>query len=274
MVTAIFYILFIGFTFLIGLLFGLDFSSFNQVSFYLLGLLDLLLSFVLAFASTLGIISGLGELRKGKPFDNKFNHYFAKSILRLALHIARIKIKVTGLENIPEHNNFVFVSNHQENYDIPVLMPTIKNPIIFIAKEPLFRAPVIGKWIALLGNVPIGRQADREAAKSIITGIKRFKEGSPIGIFPEGKRSFGNEMIDFKPGAFKLAMKPKADILIGTIYDLSKIFKSFPFKRFLVKVHFHPLLKYSEYENLNTIDLAAKVKGIIQTKLDDFSNNN
>ena len=180
---------------------------------------------------------------------------------------------VTGLENIPKGNNFVYVSNHQENYDIPVLMPIFKNhPICFIAKESLFTVPIIGKWIGLLGNVPIGRMADREAAKSIINGIKRYKEGVPFGIFPEGKRSRSNEMTVFKPGAFKLAMKPKADILISTIYDMGVVFKKFPWKRYKVKVHFHPLLPYEEYKDMNSQQLSAHVKAIIQTKLDEYKN--
>jgi 1-acyl-sn-glycerol-3-phosphate acyltransferase len=91
-----------------------------------------------------------------------------------------------------------------------------------------------------------------------------------MGIFPEGKRSFSNEMIEFKPGAFKLAMKPKADILIGTLYNFDKIFKTFPYKKHKAYIHFLPVLKYEDYKDLNSIELASKVKGIIQVQLDKF----
>ena len=91
-----------------------------------------------------------------------------------------------------------------------------------------------------------------------------------MAIFPEGKRSFGNELIDFKAGAFKLAMKPKADILIATQYDTCKIFKSFPWKRYKVYVHIHPLLKYEEYEGLSSHELSNKVRDIIQKQLDIY----
>ena len=232
MLTAMFYFFLCCLFVLFGWLFGLDDPKFSSVCTYLLLLVDFILSFVLAFGGVLLFVSIHGEFRKGKPFENKYNHYFANSLLRLGLHLARVKVVVSGKENLPKDNKFVFVCNHQENYDIPVLMPTLGDyPICFIAKEPLFTVPVIGKWIGLLGNVPIGKMADREAAKSIITGIKRYKEGVPFGIFPEGKRSRSNEMIDFKPGAFKLAMKPKADLLIGTIYDMGVVFKKFPWRR-------------------------------------------
>jgi len=271
MLIVLFYLFLSGFFVLLGWLFGLDFNSFNSVWTYVLILVDFILSYALAFASILAVVSILGEFRKGKSFDNSFNHKFAHSLLRLALHLARIKTTVTGLENIPKDNKFVFVSNHQENYDIPVIMPIFKDhPICFIAKEALFDAPIIGKWISLLGNVPIGKMADREAAKSIITGIKRYKEGLPFGIFPEGRRAKSNEMIEFKPGAFKLAMKPKANLLIGTIYDMGTVFSRVPWKRYQVRVHFHPLLSYEEYKDLNSQDLSAHVKEIIQQQLDKF----
>jgi len=272
MLIAVFYVLLCSFFVLFGWLFGLDQANFASVWTYLLLLADFILSYILAFVSVLGITSILGEFRKKKQFDNKFNHYFAQSLLRLALHLARIKTVVTGLENIPKDNKFIFVCNHQENFDIPVLSPIFKgHPMCFIAKEALFNATIIGKWINLLGNVPIGKNADRDAAKSIIMGIKRHKEGLPFGIFPEGMRARSNEMIEFKPGAFKLAMKPKSNILIGTIYDMGKIFKSIPWKRYVVRVHFHPLLPYQEYKELNSQEISANVKAIIQSKLDEFN---
>lgn len=272
MLIALFYLFLLGYAALFGWIFNLDFVSFNDPIFYLLAIVSLIIGAILGFASVLVVTSVLGEFRKGKPFDNKFNHHFANALLQLANHIGRIKVTVTGLENIPATNDFVFVSNHQENYDIMILKPIFKNhPIDFIAKESLFKAPIIGKWIGLLGNVPIGKYADREAAKSIITGIKRYKSGLPMAIFPEGKRSRSNDLIDFKPGAFKLAMKPQANILVGTFYDVTSIFKKFPWRRYDVRVQIHPIIKYETYKDWNSIELAANVKNIIQNQIDKFA---
>lgn len=271
MMIIIFYVLmtlyFLGF----GMLFGLDFQSFGSIWTYVIGLGNLVLAFILSVGSILVLLKVLGMFRKGKPYTDSFNHKFANSLLRLVLYLCRIKVNVSGLEHMPKDNKFVFVCNHQENIDIPVLMPQFKNhPICFIAKKPLFKAPFIGKWIELLGNVPIGKMADRAAAKSIITGIKRYNEGVPFGIFPEGRRARSNEMVDFKPGAFKLATKPKADLFIGTIYNMGDVFSRIPFRKYQVYVHFHPIMKYEEYKDLNTQQLSEKVKSIIQTKLDEY----
>ena len=268
MLIFLFYVFALGYTALFSYL--LDVFKTVEVLDVLWILLLLVLGFVLSFITELLIIHIMVLFRQNKPKTDAFNHRFANAVLRLALHIMRTKVIVTGKENIPT-KPFVLVGNHQENYDIIILKPIFKDfPLDFIAKEALRKAPIIGRWITTLGNVYISRQADRSAARSIIQGIKNVKEGIPMGIFPEGRRSFGNEMVDFKPGAFKLAMKPKADILIATQYDTCKIFKSIPFRKYRVKVHIHPLLKYDEYKALNSHELADKVKAIIQEQLDQF----
>lgn len=265
-----FYLFWALITFLFGIIFDLDFNSFNDYSFYLLGLASILIGAILSFAVQLGVLSIVGSIRKGTKFESKFNHRFANAWLNLTLHILRVKVITTGKENISK-DKFVLIGNHQENYDIIVLKPIFKNhQISFIAKESLIGVPVIGKWIELLGNIPISRYADRSAAKTIIKGIKQVKNGMPMGIFPEGRRSFGNKLIDFKPGAFKLAIKPKADIQIATIYNFSNILKDYPFRKQKVYVHIHEILRYEEYQELSSQELAKKVKGIIQVQLNKF----
>ena len=265
-----FYVVWAIITFLCGMVFGIDFNSFNDLNFYLLSLASLLIGVILSFALQLGLLSLMGTIRKGTKFESTFNHRFANSWLDLTLHILRVKVITSGTENIPD-GKFVLICNHQENYDIIVLKPVFKiHNINFIAKESLIGVPVIGKWITLLGNIPISRYADRSAAETIVKGIRQVKAGMSMGIFPEGRRSFGNELIDFKPGAFKLAMKPKADILICTIYNFSNILKDYPFRKQKVYVHIHELLKYEEYQQLSSQELARKVKAEIQVQLDKF----
>ena len=167
----------------------------------------------------------------------------------------------------------VVVGNHQENYDALIVKPIFKDHNLnFIAKEALTKLPIFGRWFKMLGNVFISKTADRSAAESIIKGIRNYKKGTSMGIYPEGKRDFGNEMIEFKAGAFKLAMKPKADILLTTQYDTCTVFKSIPWKRYVVKVHIHPIIKYEDYEGLNSHELSSRVKAILQEQLDKFKN--
>ncbi len=233
--------------------------------------LAILVGWIGTFLMQFVILAFLGWLRHKKPITDITNHRIANSLLKLGLHLIRTKVIVTGKDNIPKEH-FIMVGNHQENYDILIIKPQLKDiPISYVAKEALRKMPVIGWWMELLGNVFISRYADRSAAESIITSIKHYKEGMSMGIYPEGKRSFGNEMIEFKAGAFKLAMKPKADILIVTQYDTCKIFKTFPWRPYRVYIHIHPLLKYEDYQAMHSQELSDYVKAEIQKQLDVFA---
>ncbi len=273
MYIASYYIFMLIYTYLFTIVFNLDFTNLSNPLLYVFLLSSLLIGAILSFLTQILILQIVGIFRKGKAIDDKFNHKFANALLRLGLHIFRTKVTVTGKENIPApDHNFILVGNHQENWDIFILKPIFKDHVInFIAKEALTKLPIFGRWIGVLGNVFISRNADRSAAESIVKGIQNYKKGTSMGIFPEGKRTFGNEMIAFKPGAFKLAMKPQADILIATQYDTCKVFKTFPWKRYHVKVHIHPILTFEEYDGLKSQELSAKVKAIIQEQLDKFN---
>ena len=264
------YMFWIGYTYLFSYIFGITTGDFSSVWTYLFILVFIIISAALSLYTQLIIMWIFGRMRKNCDTLNMMNHKYVNATLKLAQHLLRLKIITSGTENIPD-GKFVFVGNHQENWDIISLKPIFKNhPLCFIGKQSLFNVPFIGPWMSIIGNVPIGKNADRSAAESIINGIKNYKKGHSIGIFPEGRRSFSNEMIDFKPGAFKLAMKPNADILVGILYNLEKIFKTYPYKRHKAYIHFLPILKYEDYKDLNSIELSIKVKSMIQNQLDEF----
>lgn len=265
-----YYVFLAVYSILFGHLFQLDFSNLTNPWLYILTLIALLLGAVISLITQVLIFHVVGLLRENKGYTDLFNHKFANSLFSFGVHLMRVKLIVTGRENIPK-TNFILVGNHQENWDPLILKPIFKDHALsFIAKAAIIKLPVFGRWIKLAGGVFISKTADRSAAESIIKAIKNYKSGMSMGIFPEGKRDFGNELIEFKPGAFKLAMKPKADILIATQYDTCTIFKKFPWKRYRVYVHVHPLLKYEEYEGMKSQELSAMVKERIQKQIDIF----
>lgn len=265
-----YYVFLAVYSVLFGHIFQLDFTNLGNPWLYVLTIVALVLGAIISLITQILIFHIIGLFRENKGYTDMFNHKCANSLFRLGVHLMRIKLVVTGRENIPE-SNFILVGNHQENWDPLILKPIFKNhPLSFIAKEAIIKLPVFGKWIQFAGGVFISKTADRSAAESIVKAIRNYKSGMCMGVFPEGKRDFGNEMIDFKPGAFKLAMKPKADIVIATQYDTCTVFKKIPWKRYRVYVHIHPLLKYEEYEGMKSQELSILVKDKIQKQIDIF----
>jgi len=206
---------------------------------------------------------------KRKPINSKLMHFLANQLLAIPLHATNTRIKVIGRENLPEDPGFSIYSNHTSMMDIPVFMCSLrKYPIGFLAKQVVADVPVLGKWIIPLGSVMIDRSNDRKAAESIIQVIKHVKNGSTMVVFPEGTRTHKiGEMIEFKSGSFRVALKSKAPLVPVTIIKPLN-FKSvkWPFVK-RISIVIHKPLPYDEFRGMNSLDLSNKVKAIIKTSL-------
>ncbi len=113
-------------------------------------------------------------------------------------------IDITGLENLPE-GPVLFVSNHEGNFDIPVLLSTIPKPFGFISKKEVNKFPVLPVYMEEMNCVFLDRSDRRSALKSIGDTIEKLKNGHSILIFPEGTRSKGGELGEFKAGFVRIA---------------------------------------------------------------------
>lgn len=94
---------------------------------------------------------------------------------------------VEGLENLPEHGAML-CPNHASMWD-PLIIG-ITTPIDYgiraMAKEDLFKIPVVGWVVDKLGGFPVSRgNSDIAAVK---TAMKAIKDGGNLLIFPEGTR--------------------------------------------------------------------------------------
>lgn len=144
--------------------------------------------------------------------EEKMNPVVIKWASRL-MRLAGVKVHVQGKENIPEGGPCVFVSNHQGNFDIPVLLTSLDKPHGFIAKVETKKIPLVSTWMQFLHCLFLDRKDARSAVASLNGGIETLKEGHSLIIFPEGTRSRGTEMGEFKLGAFSIAAKAKVPVV-------------------------------------------------------------
>ena len=266
--TLIFLLFWFGYTFLFSWL--LTDSSITLVNGLIwLGLF--IFSFVLSIITLFIPYIFYGRLGESDRTMDPKAHRFIDRLVPLIFRLLRIKLHVSGTENILK-DNFIVVANHQSYYEVFAIKHIIKQPVVFIAKKAVFDWPVIGHWAKLIGNIPITKLADRSAAEAIIKGIKQYKKGAVITIFPEGKRSFSNAMNPMKPGAFKLATKPRAPIMVCTVHDFYKTWKAWPFRRNHAHIHFHEPIMPNDYKDLNTVTLAKQVEEMIQIKINEYEN--
>jgi len=119
---------------------------------------------------------------------------------------------IKGKENIHEQGSAVLVANHVSLWDPVIFACSVDRTIHFMAKEELFKAPIIGKIFPVLCAFPIKRgQGDRNALR--IAG-KLLNSGEVLGLFPEGTRSKTGDLLPFHPGAALFALRSRAPIIV------------------------------------------------------------
>lgn len=131
-------------------------------------------------------------------------------------------ITVTGLDRLPE-GPVLFVGNHEGNFDIPVILSSIPKPFGFISKKEVKKLPVIPVYMEDMNCVFIDRTDRRSALKSITDTADKLKEGHSILIFPEGTRSKGEGIGEFKAGFMRIATDAGVPIVPLAITGTSDI---------------------------------------------------
>ncbi|MEG1003692.1 lysophospholipid acyltransferase family protein [Clostridium sp.] len=204
------------------------------------------------------------EKEKTQAIYNITTHW-AKFIM----WISGAKVKVYGKENIPKDEAVLFVGNHQSNFDIPLLLSSIDVPRGFIAKKELESWPIISLWMKYINCVFMDRSNIRKSAEAIVQGIQTLKKGYSMVIFPEGTRSKGKPVADFKAGSFKLALKSKVKIVPVTINGSYKLLEANGGKIHgdNVEVYFHKPIDVTNLSKEEIANLHTEVRDIVVSSL-------
>lgn len=95
-------------------------------------------------------------------------------------------VRGEGAGNLPESGPVILCSNHRSNTDPILLGIVLPRSLFFMAKQELFRIPLLRNLITALGAFPVRRGMGDKAA--IKTSYKILKEGKVLAMFPEGHR--------------------------------------------------------------------------------------
>ncbi|MCY6482909.1 lysophospholipid acyltransferase family protein [Clostridium aestuarii] len=174
------------------------------------------------------IIGGVKILFLRKKSVKLVDEYVYEKVKAISDHVLKkteTKTYVRGVENIPDEP-CVFVANHQAIFDGFILVSNLNRLTGFIAKQEIKKIPLVRTWLSAMHTVYIDRKNIREGIKAINEGVENLKKGYSMIIFPEGTRSLKSEMIDFKRGSMKLALKanvPVVPITIDGTYNVLEV---------------------------------------------------
>ncbi|NNN07878.1 MAG: 1-acyl-sn-glycerol-3-phosphate acyltransferase [Acidimicrobiaceae bacterium] len=118
---------------------------------------------------------------------------------------------VQGRTNIPLTGAVLVAPIHRSNLDFAFTLFISQRKVFFMAKDSLFKVPVLGSALISLGAFPVKRgSADREAMRSaeeVLTG------GHALILFPEGTRKYGPHVEPLHDGAMFIAARSHATVV-------------------------------------------------------------
>jgi 1-acyl-sn-glycerol-3-phosphate acyltransferase len=212
----------------------------------------------------------ISKARKTGDFERE-REFILKSTTVWGNHLIKIydiDLNVSGKENIPDRGPVVFAANHQGYADIPIACAVFDRfQFAFVAKDNLAKIPFYGPWIKQIRSVFIKRGDVRASLRAIDEGVGLIEQGFSLLIFPEGTRSRGGPVGEFKKGSLRLATKPGVPVIPVTINGTHRIFEDFGYIKSGVHVDMiiHPAMETKGMDRPAANNLSAEVEKIVKS---------
>lgn len=214
---------------------------------------------ITAFFSVFVIVLAL--LRAGENSLHKVARIWAAIILK----ISSVKVDMIGLENVLRSKPQVFMSNHQSDFDILIVLAFIPGQFRWIAKKELFRIPAFGRAMRNAGYIEMDRQNHERAMQSLGVAAQKIREGKSVMSFPEGTRSRDGKIKGFKQGMFHLALHAGVPIVPISIIGASEIMpkRSLKINPGTITMVIGKPIEVTPYTTETRHELIEKVRGVI-----------
>lgn len=150
-------------------------------------------------------------------------HLLKWSLVSPALH-TYFRGHIHGAAKVPQTGGAIAVCNHASYFDPPIISNCLGRPVAFMAKEELFKVPVLKQGIELYGAYPVKRSTGDRAA--LRAALKAIENGWIAAIFLEGRRTKNAKITDPKLGAAWIAAKAQVPLIPVSLWGTEKILTS------------------------------------------------
>ena len=206
--------------------------------------------------------------KKPEQYSEEERYHYLRKRLRRINRRGRVKVIAQGVENLPKTNGFILFPNHQGLFDMLALIESCPRPLGVVIKKEAAEWFLVKQVVRLLGGIPMDRSDIRSSMEIIKEMAAQVKKGRNFVIFPEGTRSRkGNEILDFKAGTFKSAVKAGCPIIPVALINSFRPFDISSVKKEIVQVHFLKAIYPEQYMGLKTVEIAELVHGRIQDEI-------
>ena len=140
--------------------------------------------------------------------------FLVRFIVWLLVHtIYRLRVK--GVEHIPEEGPALIVANHVSFVDALVITAASRRPIRFVMDHHIFRWPILSFVFRSSRAIPIA-PAKEDAAmmeRAFEEVARALEAGELVGIFPEGRITDDGELKPFRPGIRRIVERTPVPVV-------------------------------------------------------------
>ena len=163
-----------------------------------------------------------------------------RGVTRALLGLFYEKIEVVGRENVPASGPLIVAANHHNSIvDAMLLIATFERPLHVLANAPLFRHPLIGPFLRLMGGLPVHRRQeagdDPEKNRALFAATtEALGRGGAIALFPEGRTQPEPALQAVRTGAARMLLAaeearpgetPVVLLPVGLVFDRPGTFR-------------------------------------------------
>lgn len=206
--------------------------------------------------------------------ENSFAFVLVAMVLAPILRLM-FTIKTSGKENLPQ-GGYILVGNHLSYldpfsfaYSVYIHMKRVPH---YLAKESIFRIPIIGKILPKVGQIPVYRGG--KSNEEPLRAAKEFlKAGQVVVVFPEGTLTRDPDQWPMrgKAGAIRLAVELGLPIVPcgqwgveKVLGNYSKKFRPNPFHVVRVKIGKPMFFRELEGKTPTAQELAAATDTVMR----------
>ncbi len=201
--------------------------------------------------------------------NENFIYRPVRVFVKFGLAMVGVRVQVTGAERLTPGQAYIFTPNHQSMIEVPLLVTYLKRNIAYLAKKEVFKYPIFGYGIGLMGVVPVDRRNTQSAVESARLATENLRKGKSYAVYPEGTRSPDGRLLPFKKGAFIMAVEGRVPVVPVSISGSTKIMPKGEIKIFpsTIYITIHDPIGTENYSKENITELMEIVRARVVSAL-------
>lgn len=132
------------------------------------------------------------------------------------------RIKLKGLDKIPDDGPFVLVCNHVSFMDALIIAGCCRRPVRFVMDHRIFKTPVLSFIFRTAKAIPIApaKENPQLMEQAFDRVAEALEDGEVVCIFPEGKLTADGKMNPFRPGIENIVTRTPVPVIPMAISGL------------------------------------------------------